>query len=58
MSGKVHTFLLYLLQNIILRNKFFILDPVEHNAEEQNIEVDNLDHLLNFEIQKSFIQYF
>ena len=48
-GGKVHKFLLYLLQNIIFGNKLlFSSESVEHNLEEQNIEVDNLDHLLNF----------
>ena len=38
--GKVHKFLLYLLQNIILRDKLlFISESVEHNVEEQNIKV-------------------
>ena len=49
-GGKVHKFLLYLLENIIFTKKLLlILESVEHNAEEQNIKVDNLDHLLNFE---------
>ena len=50
-GGKVHKFLLYLLQNIIFRNKllFISVESVEHNVKEQNIEVDNLDHLLTFE---------
>ena len=40
-GGKIHKFLLYLLQNIIFRNKLlFIPESVEHNVEEQNIEVD------------------
>ena len=42
-------FLLYLLQKIVVSNKLFILESVEHNVEEENIELDNLDHLLNFE---------
>ena len=47
-DGKVHKFLLYLLKNIILRNKLlFISESVEFNAEKQNIEVYNIDHLLN-----------
>ena len=38
------------MQDIISQNKFLsISESVEHNAEEQNIQVDNLVHLLNFE---------
>ena len=39
---KINKFLLYLLQNIMFRNKLlFISESVEKNAEEQNIKVDN-----------------
>ena len=48
-DGKVHKFVLYSLQNIIIRNNLFISESVEQNIEQRNIEVDDLDHLLNFE---------
>ena len=49
--------LLYLLQDIISRNNLlFNSKYVEHNEEELNIEVDNLDYLINFETG-TYIRY-